>query len=45
MKSVTETKNMDESNDTNLKPILPILFFLKAYEYRLGNSTKSGLLA
>jgi hypothetical protein len=26
---VTETRNMDESNGTNLKPILPILFFNK----------------
>jgi hypothetical protein len=26
MNSVTETTNMDESNGTNLKPILPILF-------------------
>jgi hypothetical protein len=25
--SVTQTTNMNESNGTNLKPILPILFF------------------
>jgi hypothetical protein len=45
MNSVTQTTKMDESNGTNLKPILPILFFSQAYEYWLGNSTKSGLLA
>jgi hypothetical protein len=27
MNSVTQTTNMDKSNGTNLKPILPILFF------------------
>jgi hypothetical protein len=26
---VTETKNMGESNGTNLKPIVPLLFFNK----------------
>jgi hypothetical protein len=29
MDSVTETRNMDESNGINLKPGLPILFFNK----------------
>jgi hypothetical protein len=31
---VTEITNMGESNGTNLRPIVPILLFKKAYENR-----------